>query len=421
MKQITHFTNYDLGIVQSLDNITIYRFDEVGWEPFEIMIESEVVKIPRSITSEFSFDYDLSISHSIESQQIPKIIVQTAEWDECSNPFEEIIHKHTKKLNPEYTYRFFNSIQRREFIKTHFDGKVLDAYDCLVPGAFKADLFRYCFLYVNGGCYMDNKLILRKPLRDIIKPDDDFLVCIDYSRENLLDKHRDLTKSYLNSIIISVPNNPNLKRMIDACVENINNPRHFLGDIQVRGCQGILDLTGPTLFYSVLHSTITPNQLRFKHLIENNDETCYKNFQIVEFDGSLVATKTYKNYIDQNHYSELWMRKEVFYKNKVETDKFIMMQYPNQYNDVFHMDIVGENIQVSRHEGWGLNLNVLIIHKKTSKSRLVNIGSSSGKNKSVPHHMFAYVTNECHSIGFYREANRAYDFPIIGALYVNDK
>jgi hypothetical protein len=34
---------------------------------------------------------------------------------------------------------------------------VLNAFNSLVPGAFKADLWRYCILYINGGIYLDIK------------------------------------------------------------------------------------------------------------------------------------------------------------------------------------------------------------------------------------------------------------------------
>ena len=43
------------------------------------------------------------------------------------------------------------------FIKSHFSKRVLYAYDKLIPGAFKADLWRYCIIYINGGIYIDIK------------------------------------------------------------------------------------------------------------------------------------------------------------------------------------------------------------------------------------------------------------------------
>ena len=45
----------------------------------------------------------------------------------------------------------------REFIKNNFDLDILNAYDILKPGAFKADLWRCCILYIYGGIYLDIK------------------------------------------------------------------------------------------------------------------------------------------------------------------------------------------------------------------------------------------------------------------------
>ena len=60
-------------------------------------------------------------------------------------------------LNPGFNYFLFDDNDCREFIKTHFKPDVLDAYDSLIPGAYKADLWRYCVLFIHGGIYMDIK------------------------------------------------------------------------------------------------------------------------------------------------------------------------------------------------------------------------------------------------------------------------
>lgn len=78
---------------------------------------------------------------------------------------------HTKKLpsgmqsnldhlinrNPEFRYHLFDDRDCFDFIETHFDECVADAYEQLIPGAYKADLWRYCVLYVQGGIYLDIK------------------------------------------------------------------------------------------------------------------------------------------------------------------------------------------------------------------------------------------------------------------------
>jgi len=72
-------------------------------------------------------------------------------------------HEKFKADNPEFKYMLFDDDECRDFIITHFDDSVLNAYDSLLPGAFKADLWRYCILYINGGVYLDIKYTLTDP------------------------------------------------------------------------------------------------------------------------------------------------------------------------------------------------------------------------------------------------------------------
>lgn len=59
--------------------------------------------------------------------------------------------------NPEFEYSVYSDSMCRQFIKDNFDSTVLEAYDTLVPDAYKSDLWRYCMLYTYGGIYLDIK------------------------------------------------------------------------------------------------------------------------------------------------------------------------------------------------------------------------------------------------------------------------
>lgn len=75
--------------------------------------------------------------------------------------------------NPEYEYNMFDDDESLKFIKENFKKEVADAYENVIPGAYKADLWRYCVLYIHGGVYLDIKNKVMKPLREIIKTDID--------------------------------------------------------------------------------------------------------------------------------------------------------------------------------------------------------------------------------------------------------
>ena len=62
-----------------------------------------------------------------------------------------------KLQNPEFTHYLYDDEMCREFIKENFEEDVLNAYDKLIPGSYKCDLWRYCILYKYGGIYLDIK------------------------------------------------------------------------------------------------------------------------------------------------------------------------------------------------------------------------------------------------------------------------
>jgi len=49
----------------------------------------------------------------------------------------------------------------------------------LIPGAYKADLFRYCVLLIHGGVYADVDVLLESNLDVAIQPDVGFMVPFD--------------------------------------------------------------------------------------------------------------------------------------------------------------------------------------------------------------------------------------------------
>lgn len=88
------------------------------------------------------------------SRRIPRTLFQTWETRAISNELQAIINT-WKDKNPEYEYIFHDASDREAFLKANFEKNVYDAYCKIVPGAYKADLWRYCILYQYGGVYVD--------------------------------------------------------------------------------------------------------------------------------------------------------------------------------------------------------------------------------------------------------------------------
>jgi hypothetical protein len=158
----------------------------------------------------------------LSPQNIPRIIIQTYYTTNATNIYHWNAFQTFVELNSEYEVLLMLDKHCRIFIKKHFPSRVLRAYDALVPKAFKADLFRYCYLYFRGGCYFDNKMINRTPLRDTIKHDDSFLVCSDTLPYGIEAKTLKDTKKLYNAVICSAPKDDRMLKAIKYVVDTVN-------------------------------------------------------------------------------------------------------------------------------------------------------------------------------------------------------
>lgn len=97
---------------------------------------------------------------------IPKVIMQTAK----EKPEPYIVEKFNT-LCPNWEYIHFNDEEIMKFFKenplTDFP-KIADKFNSIKNGAHKADLFRYYYIYVKGGVFVDSDAMLEKNLDDIL-------------------------------------------------------------------------------------------------------------------------------------------------------------------------------------------------------------------------------------------------------------
>ena len=110
---------------------------------------------------------------------IPKILFQTS-----YKPIEPYVTEKLKKyISGKWTYLHFNDDDIKEFFRKNplyeFPEieKVFDSF----MGQHKADLFRYYFLYINGGVFIDSDAMLRCSLDEVIADCDLFCVISDSS------------------------------------------------------------------------------------------------------------------------------------------------------------------------------------------------------------------------------------------------
>ena len=114
----------------------------------------------------------------ISPVKISRNIFQTWSTKNISNEFKSLTETWTQ-FNPNYAYFLYDDDDCHAFIKKHFDDRVYNAYCRIIPGAFKADLWRYCILYIYGGVYCDIDTICMHSLDAFLNEDIEFMTAID--------------------------------------------------------------------------------------------------------------------------------------------------------------------------------------------------------------------------------------------------
>ena len=196
-----------------------------------------------------------------------------------------------KNINPRFNYELFDDVDCRNFIKDNFDENVLNAFDSLIPGAYKADLWRYCILYKNGGIYLDIKYIPVNGFKFI----------------NLLEKEHWVldadNNGIYNAVMVCKAGNQILWQAINQIVEHVKNK--YYGN-------GCLDITGPGLLARYF-SREEKNNFDMKHNFFNsfnNRYVLFNNYFVLKsYDGYLTESK---NNQKVDHYGHLWNIKKVY-------------------------------------------------------------------------------------------------------------
>lgn len=240
--------------------------------------------------------------HLKESYQsvIPLKIFQTWHTKNLPKNMRECVEK-LKEQNPEFEHYLYDDHDCREFIKKHFSEKVLHAYDRIIPGAYKADLWRYCVLYIEGGIYLDIKFYCTNGFKLIHMTEQEYFVN-DIPRGPLrFPDYRN--EGIFNAFMATLPKNEKFKKCIDAIVHHVN--------IKFYGIN-CLSPTGPFL----LRRFFTPEERRDMKMRFHG----YKTFRThgIHFKGIKVLD-VYPQYRIEKHrfaktayYGDLWNQRHIY-------------------------------------------------------------------------------------------------------------
>lgn len=213
-----------------------------------------------------------------------------------------------KAQHPKASYKLWGTWELRTFIKAHFERDVLDAFDALKAYALKADLARYCLLYIEGGLYSDLS--------------NHFLNPLDLPRGKTLACFRDHKPLHgaawmaQNTIIYAEPKEPEIKLAIDLVVANVQNRDYGVSSLAP---------SGPVLFGRVFAALGRCDAYHIGEAINLQVEGALNRSCYVGPDGTLVAVRlqggggkpSQLGLKDTNVYGEMWDRREIYGEGQI--------------------------------------------------------------------------------------------------------
>jgi len=201
--------------------------------------------------------------------KIPRNIFQTWETKNMSQDLLSLTQSWREK-NTNYGYFLYDDNDCDKFIKKNFDMRICNAYRRIIPGAFKADLWRYCILYIYGGVYADIDTICYSSIDDFLNEDIEFMTPIDLNNCPTIGTH-----NLFNSFIASVPKHPILLECINRIVYNVENNNIPNSN---------LDFSGPGVLGRATNIYLNLNEetpFIEKHGFHSNGKLCLLFFEYV--------------------------------------------------------------------------------------------------------------------------------------------
>ena len=184
-----------------------------------------------------------SSSSASRRLKIPRRIIQT-NFNRTVPPKMHALMQRLVAMNPTYEYLYFSDAEAEIFTRDHCGARVLAAYLRLRPGAFRADIWRYCVLSVLGGVYLDADFDVAVPLDDILEPDDEWMS----AEDNGLDW-------IYNAFMASTPGHRITKALLSESVARIEDRDQSIGNP--------LSITGPYMASGVFAALTGMTPLKF--------------------------------------------------------------------------------------------------------------------------------------------------------------
>lgn len=260
-----------------------------------------------------------------KEEGIPKWIFRTGN-EPLENLYPEIIQIYARQLrnNPGYELFYFSAKDRLEFIKDLNNSDITNAYNKLIPIAFKADLFKFAIAYTHGGICMDFSMESLISLDDIIQ-----------GYNQIFARDKDAPNGLCVGFFGSVKETELLHKSIEKCVHNATH--------NIYGVHP-LDVTGPLMYGSVYKNLNNVDNIPLGKISEN--EYIYdmaNQTYIYDGDRPIIKIRTHNHYFllyddkkEDLYYGNLWHKGQIYTQELVDIfQKYSLDKLHNRYDKLY--------------------------------------------------------------------------------------
>lgn len=215
-----------------------------------------------------------------------------------------------KRFHPGFRHILWTEEKIKIFLATHYEKRVLEAYEKIIPAAYKADLARLCILFQLGGIYADLSLFFmgKLPLSELS------------GRENMIFRLNWNPGSVHNALMFSQPQSYLMSICINQAVHNIKNSLYGKTELDPTGPELIsnvikgLNKKEVSILYGDTKCALKNNPLQIFYTLGNNGKEtpiAIRNKPVLDSQGiSILGAKGF----DNQCYSSAWIQRKI-YKN----------------------------------------------------------------------------------------------------------
>jgi len=217
------------------------------------------------------------------------------------------------ELNNNISMIWYDDSDMDDYMKKQ-DKDIYLAYQRLLPGAFKGDLFRLCILYEQGGIYVDDQTL------PYVSIDEMLYGCIDKSNSHYFVSVLDTNQSgrgIHNGFICCSPKHPFIKKCIELIIINVDRKRYTMSP---------LTITGPLCLSKAINTML--GRKNYDKFIEGKNEygemsfylysLSYGPFQYIYKNNKIIMSKKhcllscFLSKIKSTSYRNMWLNNKVY-------------------------------------------------------------------------------------------------------------